>query len=126
MRRKALALLGLLLLSLTGCVAMAVTAAVVGGVVFVSGEAGKTYAATVDATHQAALKALDEMDLPVLEQKRDGDGWLLRSRRTTDAKEIAIRITPGQSNTTEVKVRVGVMGDKEYSTRLLLSIEKHL
>ena len=126
MRRKALALLGLLLLSLTGCVAMAVTAAVAAGVVYVSGEAGKTYTADVDRTHQATLKVLEEMGLPVLEQKRDGDGWRLRSRRSGDADEIKIHITPGDTHTTVVKIRVGVMGDKEYSTRLLLGIEQRL
>lgn len=126
MNRSALALSGLLLLCVTGCAAVAITAAAVTGVVYISGEASKSYAATVDETCEATIRVMDGLELPVLEQRRSGDGWLLRSRRSTDAEEVKINIVSSGENLTEVKVRVGVFGDKEYSTDLLVAIEENL
>ena len=71
MNRKAIALSALLLLSVTGCAVVATTAAVGAGIVYLSGEASKNYVASVDQTQQATLKAMEEMALPVLEQKRN-------------------------------------------------------
>ena len=126
MNRSALALSGLLLLCVTGCVAVAITAAAVTGVVYLSSEATKSYAATVDDVCEATIRVMDGLELPVLEQRRSGDGWRLRSRRATDAEEVKIQIVPSGENLTEVKVRVGVFGDKEYSTDLLVAIEENL
>ena len=133
MGRKPLVVLCIFALASSGCVAAGITA-VTAGIVYVSGEAKKSYVATVNETHEATLKAMDEMGLVKLEETRDGDGWQIRTRRPADPTEIKasksvevkIRIRSGGESITEVGVRVGTWGDKDYSTKVLLAIENNL
>ena len=127
MSRKVFAWVGLLLLSITGCAAVVATAAVGAGILYISGEASKNYVGSVDDTHAATVKAMTtDMGLAVLKETRDGDGWYLMSRRPGDAETVEVRIAPNGENLTQVKVRVGVLGDKDYSTKLLEAINKYL
>lgn len=125
MRSLPLLLLGLLALVLSGCVVAGITA-LGAGIVYVSGEARQSYAATVDQTHQAVLTAMDEMGLIKLEETHQGADWRIRTRRPTDAADVKIRIRRGGESLTEVSVRVGLWGDKEYSTQLLEAVGKNL
>ncbi len=125
MTRKLLACLAVLTLALAGCAAVAVAGAAT-GIIFVSGEAKKHYVSTVDQAHQAVVQVMDEMGLPRLEEGHDGNEWNLRSRRPSDAAEVKIRVRPGGESLTEVGIRVGTWGDKEYSTKFLKSLERKL
>jgi hypothetical protein len=125
MSRKPLVLLCLLAVVASGCVAAVVTAGVA-GIVYVSGEAKKSYVATVEETHQATLKAMQDLNLVVLGENRDGTGWELRSRRPADAVEVKIRLRRTGETLTEVGVRVGTLGDKDYSVKVHEAIERHL
>ena len=125
--RKPLTLLLLVLsLPLAGCAFLAGAAVVTAGVVYVQGEAKKIYPVPLDPAFQATTKAMESLDLVILEQKHDGAGWYLRSRRPFDAAEVHVRVVPSGEHASQVGVRVGVTGDRVYSERLLEAIDQCL
>ena len=123
--RHALALLSLLTLVAAGCI-FAGAAAVGAGIVYVGGEGKKTFMCSVDDAHAATLKTLDQKGLIKLGESRDGEGWMVRTRRLGDAAEVKIRIHRAGESLTEVAVRVGTWGDKDYSAQMLEAIESNM
>ena len=123
--RYALVLFSLLTLAAAGCI-FAGVAAVGAGVVYVNGEGKKTFTCSIDDAHVATLKALDQMGLIKLEESRDDEGWMVRTRRPGDAAEVKIHIRRAADGLTEVRVRVGTWGDKYYSAQIIEAIGNNL
>lgn len=126
MRSTAAGLLMTLCLGMGGCALLTGAGVATAGVIWLNGEAKKIYPVTLDAAFEASVRTMNNMGLSMLEQKRSGEGWYLRSRRPTDAEEVKITIQSSSQNSTEVKVRVGVTGDRAYSERLLTAVGEQL
>lgn len=119
----------------SGCLAVAAGAAVAtGGVAtyaYLNGGVPGDVNADVPNTANAAQFALKDLNLPMLGVKQDADGALVTSR-TADGTAIDIALeklpvkTDADGAKTRVLVRVGYLGDKELSERLLVSLGKHL
>jgi uncharacterized protein YijF (DUF1287 family) len=76
-------------------------------------------------TWDATLKALENMQMEVREQKHDLTAGTIVAKRA-DKKEVHIRISYMSSEETEVVIRVGFFGDQEASMAIKEEIRKVL
>lgn len=100
------------LLFLAGAGAGATTAA------YITGELRATDHVDMDRAWQATLDALTAMNMPIGEPRKDAlTGRLVA--RTADNKDVNIRLDRKGSNLTEIRIRIGVMGDETRSRQIL-------
>lgn len=112
-----LSLVGMMLVT-TGCAGViAASALSVGAYAWVSGVLSRSYDASLDRTYDAALDALNEMEVTVTSTEKDAFGAKIEARQADDTK-ITIELEPLTEKATEVKVRVGVFGDRDDSERI--------
>jgi uncharacterized protein YijF (DUF1287 family) len=76
-------------------------------------------------TWDAALTAVENMNLPVQEKKHDLTTGKIVAKRT-DKKEVHITVKYVSSQETEVVIRVGFFGDQEASMAVKEEIRKVL
>ncbi len=106
-------------LCLTGCAALLVGAAAgAGGVVYVHGELKVTESVTHEAAGRAAEKALQDLKLVVIKRQMDGLSGTFEARTAGDQK-VTIKTRRIADKSTEVGVRVGVLGDEAKSRQIL-------
>mgnify|MGYP005827665845 CR=1 FL=1 len=110
-------LLILLVLLSTGCAALVVgVAAAVGTYTYVAGQLKRTYNANLDTTYQAALAGCEALGLPVQDREKQ---LSKASIKVIDGDRDAwIWLTAQSSTTTEISVRVGLLGDELASRRI--------
>jgi hypothetical protein len=135
--RRCLACLAVAALALpnTGCIAAAVTGAVVGagaaGYAYYQGAVPRDYPANIDLTWAAAQQAVTDLGMPLDLVVRDNDGGTIETR-TGDGDKVQMRVEPRTSRVqadgqwTNVSVRVAWFGDSKVSDRLLNQIDLHL
>jgi len=117
---------GLLLASLAGGCWFLGGAAVGGAaVVYVRGEASKLYPKSVPEVYQAALQALGEVDVVVTEKLRGDEVSTIRGR-TLGGKELTMRIERAGRGVARVKLRIGLLGDRDYSALILNRMDRAL
>jgi len=80
---------------------------------------------TTNRTYQAALKALVELKLPVIEKEGDVVTAKITSR-FADEKDVWIKINALNETTCEMSIRVGIFGDFERSRKILNTTKKYL
>lgn len=103
----------------TGCAVLLVGAAAgAGGVAYVQGELKVTESVPVDTAQRAAEKALQDLKLAVLKRQQDGLSGLIEARTSTDQK-VTIKTKRIAEKSTEVAIRVGVLGDETKSRQIL-------
>jgi hypothetical protein len=122
-------------LSTTGCIAAAVTGAVVGagaaGYAYYQGAVTRDYPIQMDSTWAAAQQAVSELGLPLDKVVRDIDGGIIETK-TGDGDKVEIHVEPRPSRIpadgdwTTISVRVAIFGDGQFSERLLNQIDTHL
>jgi hypothetical protein len=121
-RLRALAIVCLLLAPLTtGCAAAllgAGAAAGAGTYAYMQGEASETHPGGFDQVWTASLNAMRDMNFEVVDSTRDSLGGEIKARRPVDNDEVTLKVEPVGSDSTRVKVRVGVMGDEDESKRI--------
>jgi uncharacterized lipoprotein len=103
---------------LSGCpVALlgAGAAAGVGAYKYVEGEASQVHAGSYDQVWNGSLNALRQMNMTVVDTKRDALGGEIKARRAADNKDVTVKVEPVDRDSTRVKVRVGTIGDEEES-----------
>jgi len=120
--KKPLLLLALVSLSLTlftGCAALLVGAAAgAGGAAYVQGELKVTEAVALDAAQRAAEQAMKDLKLAVIKRQQDGLSGVIEGRTAADQK-VTIKTKRLTVKSTEVRVRVGLLGDETMSRQIL-------
>jgi hypothetical protein len=120
-------LVGSLLFS-GGCIGLAIGAAAgvgVGTYAFIKGELKTAYPYTYEETWSAALAAVDALELTKMGVEKDAFGGRIEAERAT-GKSIKISVKPLTSNSTSVKIRVGVFGHRAISETIASEIEAEL
>ena len=120
-------IIGLILACLcSGCVALAVGAAGgVAGAVFVMGKLQEELPYPIATVHEATLKGLRDLDLPVTEDKADKLAAHVESK-LADGTHVWIDLDSVGDSRTKLTIRVGVAGDESRSRKILDAIKKHL
>lgn len=120
---KRLLCLGAILLTsvfiFTGCAALLVGAAAgAGGFAYVSGELKVTESVALDTAQRAAEKALQDLKLVVIKRQQDGLSGVIEARTAGDQK-VTVKTKRIAEKSTEVGIRVGVVGDEAKSRQIL-------
>ena len=107
----------LLVLLSTGCAALVVGgAAAVGTYTYVAGQLKRTYNANLDTTYQATLAGCEALGLPFQDRQKQ---LSKASVKVVDGdRDVWIWLTAQSSTTTEVSIRVGLLGDELASRRI--------
>ena len=117
MNRKQMLLAMLLLAAgvmVSGCVAVAVGAGAAGTTAYVMGDLSATENKSVAAVYDAAVKAMDELKLNVIEKRQDDLSAKIIARDSQD-KKITIKLKAVSEAVTDISIRVGVFGDRTKS-----------
>jgi hypothetical protein len=115
---------------LSGCAAVALTAAGVGMSTGVSHTLGgivyKTFAAPQTKVRRSTVAALGRMQIKIVEAKRDGNKEVITARASD--REIEIEIEALTPNTTRIAVTAikdgGLLRDSATATEIILQTEK--
>ncbi|MGD1002207.1 MAG: DUF3568 family protein [Candidatus Brocadiia bacterium] len=129
-RRCALVLCIAGLPALCGCVVLGVGvvagAVVAGGaIVYVKGNLTQPIYSPEIKVHAAAVKALNDLKLPVILDKTDANVTTLESE-FADGKRLRIKLTAVNPQSTDVCIRVGFWGEEPRSRDVLERIQSHL
>ena len=119
-----LAVLVPVVVSLSGCILLAVGAGAT-GVVWWKGEASKSYPYAVEKTYNAAVKALEANNIVIYSKGADATSGKIEAT-LADGKKLKINLAPESEGVTKVKVRIGTWGDKDRSLFIFGEIEKRL
>jgi hypothetical protein len=113
---------------LTGCALLLVgagSAAGAAGVAWVRGDLEATLNADPRQIEQAAIKAFEELSIPLVSSKSSAlDGEVI-GRTATDTK-VSIKIESTETDKSRISIRVGTFGDQQMSRRLLDEIQQQL
>jgi phage-related tail protein len=110
-------------LLLTGCAALLVGAAAgAGGVAYVQGELKVTESVSLAVAQRAAEKALTDLKLGIQKRQADGLSGVLEARTAGDQK-ITVKTKRIADKSTEIGIRVGVLGDEAKSRQILNRIQ---
>ncbi len=116
------ALYGLLLFYVSGCVPLMVGAAAgAGGIVWVKGTLRQDIDRPLDEVYEASKNALKDLDLPILLDRMDQLSAILESE-TADKQRVWIKMKHVSSKITRLSVRVGALGDEVKSREILQTI----
>lgn len=110
-------------LLLTGCAALLVGAAAgAGGVAYVQGELKVTESVSLVVAQRAAEKALTDLKLGIQKRQADGLSGVLEARTAGDQK-VTVKTKRIADKSTEIGIRVGVLGDEAKSRQILNRIQ---
>jgi len=123
--------LGLLLAGLAftcaGCLAVAVGVGAAGTVAYLGGDLETDVAEDIDTLYAASRKALDDLELKVIEGKgaKDALSATLMARDAED-KKVQITLKSISDEMTELSIRVGVFGNETKSQLIYSKILENL
>ena len=124
-----LAALGLALLlllpGLTGCIVVAAGAAGAGVVAYVRGELDTTIAEDYNSVVNATRAAIKDLEFAKVTDNKDALKAVLVARTALD-KKIEINLSNSGKNLTNIKIRVGLIGDEALSHAILEKIKAGL
>ena len=112
------------LIHLQGC-AVALVGAGAGSVAYLKGNLEAVLEEDVSQAYQAALKALDELEISATKKQKDALAAVIVGRTVAD-KKITIKLKAAENNLTKLSVRVGVFGNQAQSRRIYDEIKKNL
>jgi uncharacterized lipoprotein len=113
-------LLGLMLVLLPllwGCTLLLVGAGVgagAGTVAYIQGEHSQVHAGDYERVWSAAVGALNQMNIKVIKTEKDALSGTISARRADDTS-VTVKVEPTGADTTTVKIRVGMFGDRAAS-----------
>ncbi len=121
-------ILSLSLLVNQGCVALVVGAAVgAGSFAFIKGNLEQNIDAEVKNVYTASLKALDKLKIDVYSKKLEAHlGLIYAYTQGSDRKRVKITVQALTEKASNIKVRVGMVGDESRSIEILEAIKKEL
>ena len=114
-----------LLAQSSGCLLALGAGGGVGGAVYVMGKLKEDVQAPVDKVHAAALAALADLGIPVIQDKGDSLTAHLESE-FSDGKRVWIDVEKSSDAVSTLTIRVGLMGDEVRSREILAKIRQHL
>jgi len=113
-------------LTASGCVPLVVGAAVgVGGYAWIQGDLVKEMDVSAERLHVAAQRAMRDLKLAVMEDTGDRLAANIHAK-FTDTTDVKISISAKTERTSTIKIRVGLLGDKEKSEIIFNAIQKQL
>ncbi|MCB9772350.1 MAG: DUF3568 family protein [Candidatus Omnitrophica bacterium] len=125
-RAKAAFLTITVVMSAAGCIPLVVGAAAgVGGYAWVQGELANDVSVSNEKLHRAVIRAVRDLKLAVYEDKSDR----LSSKvfaKFADGTDVHINTVAKTERVATVKIRVGLLGDKEKSEMIFAAIQKRL
>ena len=122
---RTLALLIIVMVSLSACAAVVVGGAAAGATyTYVSGWMHQDYGVSLGKAYAASIKAVKKNDLEISEQGKDITTAFVRAKGAK--REIWINLKRKSRQVTKISVRVGVLGDKEAAKMIHHSIEDFL
>ena len=125
---KVVALLTVLGLA-CGCVPLifagAGAGAGVGTYAYVKGDLEVEYASDYESVWNATLQALDDRNIGVEGQSRDGFKGVIKARRASGTV-VTVKVVGKATRVTVVRIRVGTFGDEQASLMIKKSIDRHL
>jgi len=113
------------MLGASGCVLLVGAAGGAGGTVYVMGKLKEDLNAPVPKVKRAAVAGLKDLGLPVLKDKGDQLTASLESE-FSDGKHVWIDIEARDESSSQIGIRVGLLGDEQRSRRVLKAIRQHL
>ncbi len=113
------------IVSLSGCAVLFGVAAGAGGVTWVKGKLVKVVNYPFEEVHPAAVRGLKDMNLPIIVDRSDALTGKVESK-FSDGTNIWIDTKELTEHSTEVQIRVGVLGDHERSRAIMDEIEANL
>jgi hypothetical protein len=117
-------LLGASLAVLPGCIAVAAGAGA-GAVAYVRGDLEANLEQDYTQVIKAARKAVDDLEFAKVSENKDALKAVLISRTAMD-KKVEIIVTNSGKTLTNIKIRVGLIGDQELSMKILDKIKARL
>jgi Protein of unknown function (DUF3568) len=103
----------------SGCAALLVGAAAgAGGAAYVQGELRMTEPVALEAAQRAAEQAMKDLKLAVIKRQQDGLSGAIEGRTAGDQK-VTIKTKRLTAKSTEIRVRVGLLGDETMSRQIL-------
>ena len=116
---------GILAGAASGCLAVAAGAAAGGTLVYIKGELQETLAAPIDRTAVATEKALATLEITADSATKDGlTGEYVA--HLADMSRVVIQLRNTGPESTRVGIRVGVVGDRATSERIMAAIRANL
>lgn len=110
----------------TGCAALIIGAgAGTAGMIWYKGKLEETVSAPVAHVHTAILAGLKDMNIAVTEDRSDKLTSEVRAV-LADGKKVWIDAEAVTSSITKMTIRVGLLGDKEFSLRIRDAIRRNL
>lgn len=118
-------------LAATGCAAFIAGGVAVGVGVgaaeYIQGELKQAYAASMEKTWEACLAAARNLKMTVVEKSIDNiDKNRMIKGETQDEKDFQMALESLSPDVTQVKVRIGIFGDEEYSKKIHFAIAQKL
>jgi hypothetical protein len=92
---------------------------------YASGNLSMTLNAGVEKSYDATLKALEQLQLTPTEKAKDALGAKIVARTSAD-KKVNIALTRVTDTSTEMKIGVGTIGDKDISKTIYDKIMENL
>ena len=117
-----------LLLSLTFCLsgcAVALVGAGAAGYGYIRGDLEAVVNYDINATYNACLKALDDLELPIISQQKTLLDGKIVSRNSAD-KKVQINLKRTASRQTKLFIRIGTFGDEVQSQAIYDRIRENL
>lgn len=108
---------------MTGCVALIAGGAGAGAVAFAKGEYETSYQRPYDQTWQATQDALKDLGIKTYNTSKDG-GLIEATKNDGTAVRVVLQST--DPKTTAIKIRVGKVGDEQYSRTIDNKIRERL
>lgn len=113
-----------LVVALSGCIVLA-AAAGGSGALYIKGAAKKSYPYGVERTFKATLAAVEDAGIVVYEKKYDQTSGQIAGN-AADGKKLKVHFKALGDKVTEVKIRVGTLGDRARSEQIIEKIDARL
>lgn len=111
---------------LQSCVGLVVAGGAAGSTfVYLNGELKTQEDASLDKVYAAALRMTDRMNFTIQEKSKDGLTGRIYAKGSED-KDIYVNMKSMDDNTTEIRIRIGILGDEVMSKRVHKEIMKQL
>ena len=110
---------------LEGCMLAAVGIGAAGTVAYVRGDLESVESENIDSVYEAALKALQELELQPTRKSKDALGAEIITYDAQD-KKITIRLKSAPEGTTKLSIRIGVFGSETKSRLIYQKIRENL
>lgn len=112
--------------ALSGCAAALIGAgAGAGTVAYIQGEHSQIHKGAYEKAWSATLTALKQMDIRVVKTEKDALGGTITARRADDTS-VSIKEEPVGTDSTRVKIRIGMFGDQAASESIQARIDSNL